>query len=75
MKAVGAARKSDDGSPSAQMRAKEHDVFASVLHHSRVMDGLNGIRDRILGEDRVPGVSPDDVAFHRLNASSSKIVW
>ena len=54
---------SDNRPASAEMGAEQHDVFARMLHHRRVVDGFDRIRNLGFGEDRIQAVSPDDVRF------------
>ena len=63
MESVGAARQADDRSPGAQMGAEQHDVLAAMLHHRRVVNGLDRVGDVGFGEDGIVRVSSDDVGF------------
>src|ERR1019366_4791400 len=72
---VGTACQTNDGPSGAEMGAEKHDVFVSVLHDRRVVNGFHWIGDLGLGKNWVVAVPPDNVRLHdRLFASRSKIV-
>ena len=55
VESVGTARQTDDRPSRAEMGAEKHDVFVLMLHHRRVVNGFDWIRDLGFGEDGIAG--------------------
>src|SRR6266567_4003046 len=67
-KSVVTARQPDNRSSGAQMRSKEHDVLALMLHHRRVVNGLYRVGNVGFGENRILTISPYNVALHAASS-------